>query len=178
LQAFLIDGLARWNAARATAALATSASPLRSFNVPVQDKLNQLTKEILGEPFDPNYRPPSIYTGELFGIDYLYSETEQFPSLEMLEAEIEKGMDDAEEDIYGRGDGDPSVIDEMDPELDLACSAFSHAVRSDEEEDDGDVAMDWKGIPGWNQVFLLASFIVTNASYAITDSQANMIVKL
>jgi hypothetical protein len=66
-QAFLLDGLIRWNAARASAAI-EAQSKFRTFDLRLQEKLCCLSKDILGSPIDP----PSIFTGELFGIEYFY----------------------------------------------------------------------------------------------------------
>lgn len=70
-QAFLLDGLIRWNAARASAAI-EAQSKFRTFDLRLQEKLCCLSKDILGSPIDPLYHPPSIFTGELFGIEYFY----------------------------------------------------------------------------------------------------------
>ena len=39
----------------------------------MQDQLYSLSSRVLGVPVNPDYRPPSSYTGEKFGIEYLFS---------------------------------------------------------------------------------------------------------
>lgn len=183
-----MDGLTRWNAARTSAALlGSTASPLRSFNIKLQDRVNQLSKEVLGEPLDPNYRPPSAYNdGELFGMEYLYSETgNELPGvspLSVIEKEIEMGMNDVDDDddIYGMRGKEPSAAEEVDPELEFAFNAFAAdaSESGSAESEDEQAACDWRGAPGWHEVVQLASFLVDKASLAITDSQAEAIIKL
>lgn len=60
-----------------------------------------LWKDILGSPIDPLYHPPSTYTGELLGIEYLFFESgktihKEVPSLDEMDVKIEKGMKDDE----------------------------------------------------------------------------------
>ena len=48
----------------------------------------------------PNYRPPSQYTGELFGVRYLYNQTgKSFTATgpDQLDAQIDEGFGDVDE---------------------------------------------------------------------------------
>ena len=74
-QAYLLDGITRWNAARASAAIHTPVHPtLRTFDVRLQGRVNVLTHSLHGSAVFPHYRPPAAYTGELFGVEYLYAQ--------------------------------------------------------------------------------------------------------
>lgn len=73
-QAFLLDGIDRWNFSRASAAIDAPASRLRSFDSKLRNKIHRLTSDVLGKPLDSNYRTPAVHTGELFGVEYLYTE--------------------------------------------------------------------------------------------------------
>ena len=67
-QAYLIEGLVRWNAARADAALQPQqpdAGPrLLTFDIGLQHRINALAGEVGLPPFFPTYRPPAEYTGQ------------------------------------------------------------------------------------------------------------------
>ncbi|KAJ8370904.1 hypothetical protein SKAU_G00109320 [Synaphobranchus kaupii] len=74
-QAFLLDGLVRWNENRAAAAVEGPAQPLLCYSGHLQHSLNQLAQEVLGQSLVKDYTKPGEYTGELIGIEYLYSQT-------------------------------------------------------------------------------------------------------
>lgn len=104
-QAFLFDGLTRWNAARAAAAMASNPSHhLRSFDVRIKDKVHLLFTDVLGEPLDVGYSPPSAYTNERFGVKYLYSEGGAggpvAPTWRSIEEEADDGVTDIVEDDF------------------------------------------------------------------------------
>lgn len=75
-QAFPMDGLYRCNAARASVVI-EAQSQFRTFDLWLQEKFYAFSKDIFGSPIDPLYHPPSIFTGELIGIEYLYFESEK-----------------------------------------------------------------------------------------------------
>ena len=77
-QAYLIEGIVRWNQARAEAAIkneSTKQHNLRTFDLRLQEKVNLLGQSIFGKAVVPFYRPPAVYTGELLGVEYLYHQT-------------------------------------------------------------------------------------------------------
>lgn len=94
-QAYLMEGLCRWNAARSAAAISARPSNLRTFDVEAQMKLHELSVELLGRPVDPHFCPPSKYTGELFGIEYLYAETGICPDDDDIDRLVENGIESA-----------------------------------------------------------------------------------
>ena len=98
-QAFLLDGVTRWNASRALAAVDSPPNSLRTFDVRLQDKVNALSQSILEKPVFPNYRPPAKYTGELFGVEYLYHQSGiTFDPGDDLNAQIDEGFVDLDAD--------------------------------------------------------------------------------
>ncbi|KZR99214.1 Uncharacterized protein APZ42_005013, partial [Daphnia magna] len=71
-QAYLLDGIVRWNSTRSSESVDSPRSALRSFDEQLQNKMNELTSSIFGCPSDNQYQIPSSYTGEDFGVEYLY----------------------------------------------------------------------------------------------------------
>ena len=101
-QAYLLDGLTRWNAARASTALQSSTGSLRTFDLRLQEKVNSLGQTVLGQPVLPLYRPPAQYTGECFGVEYLYRQLclELVSNPDDLSRDIDEGFEDSrEEDV-------------------------------------------------------------------------------
>nr|XP_046166284.1 uncharacterized protein LOC124002687 isoform X4 [Oncorhynchus gorbuscha] len=75
-QAFLLDGLMRWNEDRAQAAVeGKNRKPLLSYSGHLQHILNLSSQIVLGKDQVKDYTKPSEYTGELLGVEYLYSQT-------------------------------------------------------------------------------------------------------
>lgn len=66
-QAFFLDEICRWNAARSSAALADSVSKLRCFDFKLTNRLNRLTTSVLGQSIDRNFQPSGNYIEEAFG---------------------------------------------------------------------------------------------------------------
>ncbi|CAL8237825.1 unnamed protein product, partial [Merluccius merluccius] len=71
-QAYLLDGLARWNEDRSVAA--TTDEQQHSYNHLLRHAVNSLAEDVLGEKIIP-YVGPRKYTGELIGVEYLYAQT-------------------------------------------------------------------------------------------------------
>ncbi|KAJ7985052.1 hypothetical protein DPEC_G00361140 [Dallia pectoralis] len=74
-QAFLLDGLVRWNENRAAAAVEGQEQPLLSYSGHLQHSLNELSQLVLGVRLVKDHTVPREYTGELLGVEYLYSQT-------------------------------------------------------------------------------------------------------
>ncbi|XP_069000216.1 uncharacterized protein [Embiotoca jacksoni] len=70
-QAFLVDGLVRWNEDRAAAA----QPPLLSYSCHLKHVLNQKSQRVLGLQMVEDLTKPAAYTGELIGLEYLYQQT-------------------------------------------------------------------------------------------------------
>ncbi|XP_036795757.1 SH3 and multiple ankyrin repeat domains protein 1 [Oncorhynchus mykiss] len=75
-QAFLLDGLVRWNEDRAQAAVeGKNRQPLLCYSGHLQHILNLSSQRVLGKEQVKDDSKPSEYTGELLGVEYLYSQT-------------------------------------------------------------------------------------------------------
>ena len=61
------------------------------------NRLNALSEAIHGTPMLPLYRPPSIYTGEAFGVEYLYQQSGKVFKPGDLDKEIDEGFGDMDE---------------------------------------------------------------------------------
>ena len=96
-QAFLLDGVTRWNAGRAVGAVQDPDNTLYTFDKFLQHQLNSLTMSIRNEEFSPPFTPPGKYTGELIGVEYLRSQSDSF-------VDLEKEIDDAFEDYQSEED--------------------------------------------------------------------------
>jgi hypothetical protein len=90
-QAFLLEGIARWNENRMRAAVLSKSSIERCHDDQLKAAHSQLATQLFGQP-TVEHHPPMKYTGELFGIEYLNSQTGQ--SLKLVKSD----SDDEEED--------------------------------------------------------------------------------
>lgn len=62
-------------------------------------QLNDFLVDIHGKKTLDNFVPSSSYTGELFGVAYLFSQSNlQFPYGDQLDVEIDEGFGDCDED--------------------------------------------------------------------------------
>ena len=93
-QAFLVDGLVRWNHARAAAAHEGSDG-VRTFDLQLQQRVNALSQQLHGTPAVAA-STPNNYTGELFGVEYLLAQQGQqlTPKTEDLDKQIDDGFGD------------------------------------------------------------------------------------
>ena len=99
-QAYILDGICRWNSARAAAAVQPpTTETLRTFNSRLQSRVNQLNQSVFGEVVFSCYQPPSKYTGEQFGVRYLYHQTgRSFTSTgDQLDVQIDEGFADVDQ---------------------------------------------------------------------------------
>jgi hypothetical protein len=104
-------------------------------NTKIQGKLDQLSSYLFGKSLDINYRPKSAYTEEVFGVEYFFTEcgTAAPTSLSDIDDDIEE--ESADDNFYCPS---PVGIEELAPELDLACTMFIKASElnaSDDEEE-------------------------------------------
>ena len=70
-------------------------------------KINDLSNQLYGEKLLPYHKPPAKYTGELFGIQYLYQQS--LPELPHTD-ELSNDADLEDEDEVDEGLGDESLI--------------------------------------------------------------------
>ncbi|KAL6473054.1 hypothetical protein MHYP_G00192420 [Metynnis hypsauchen] len=69
-----LPGLARWNEDRAAAAVDQAEQALRCYSGQLQHNLNQLSQQLLNRKLVEDYTKPGEYTGELIGVECLYSQ--------------------------------------------------------------------------------------------------------
>ncbi|XP_051797276.1 uncharacterized protein LOC110970686 isoform X4 [Acanthochromis polyacanthus] len=74
-QLYLLEGLNRWNQDREAASLAVKPPSLLSYSGDLVLCVNNYSTKVLGRKLVPSFQPPSVYTGELIGIDYLFRQT-------------------------------------------------------------------------------------------------------
>ena len=64
-QAYLLEGLSRWNADREAAAVTSSLSPKsKTYSDLLCQSVNKLSEGVLGKKLKPNVRPIGKYTGK------------------------------------------------------------------------------------------------------------------
>jgi len=140
----------------------------------LQDQLYSLSSRVLGAPVNPDYRPPSSYTGEKFGIEYLFSECQGFAdnfatTIEQIDSKIEE----IEDSFMTDEEVNCSQMEEEDPELDVLYNEFSESATVTPESTDS------RSIPGWDKVGALAKFLVQQTNdLSITHTEALKVVEL
>ena len=112
-QAYLLEGLARWNTDRHQAALSESTGG-PTYNPLLSAAVNDLSSKVLKEKLAPRFTAPREYTGELIGVEYLYSQTGQVLQDMARETEEEKAEAGKEEFDEDEDEG----FQEMDPDSD------------------------------------------------------------
>ncbi|XP_031172176.2 uncharacterized protein LOC116061928 isoform X3 [Sander lucioperca] len=132
-QVYLLEGLHRWNQDRGSAALSTGPSALRSYSGDLIHCVNQHFEKLFSRKMVPDFCPPSRYTGELIGIQYLFRQTGQAlqdmhpDSEETAQLVEEHNMEDNLEEDEGFSDvtDDPTVL-----LLEVQASASSSSATS------------------------------------------------
>ncbi|KAF1393394.1 hypothetical protein PFLUV_G00015170 [Perca fluviatilis] len=102
-QVYLLEGLVRWNENRGRAAVeGGQRSALRCYSAQLQHSFDQLTQELLGLTLVDTYTQPREYTGELIGVEYLYSQTSAVLQQDLCDPDAPGGT--AEEEAWGGSD--------------------------------------------------------------------------
>uniref|UniRef100_A0AAV2MR41 DUF6729 domain-containing protein n=1 Tax=Knipowitschia caucasica TaxID=637954 RepID=A0AAV2MR41_KNICA len=73
-QAYLLEGLMRWNQDRMDEAVG-GKTDLRTYSSAEREAMDRLSRKVLKTSLDEHYQPPGAYTGELLGMEYLYSQS-------------------------------------------------------------------------------------------------------
>ncbi|KAL5019738.1 hypothetical protein ScPMuIL_002636 [Solemya velum] len=112
-QAYLLEGLFRWNQDRATQAFKSESPSSLSYSGLVRHAVNRLSEGVFGTKVDESYQPPRQYTGELIGIEYLLDQTGR----PLQELQIDVDQDEEKEDIEevdeDEGFEEDSAIDDV-----------------------------------------------------------------
>jgi len=91
-QAFLLEGIARWNDNRTADAVAESTVAERCYDDKLKAAHSRLSTKVFGE--SSVAAPATLrYTGELFGVEYLYSQTGrafQLPKVELDDTDLDE----------------------------------------------------------------------------------------
>ena len=74
-QAYLLDGLMRWNSDHSSAAVSSTELGPESYNGLLIHAVNELSEDVLGKKVKPNVQNIGIYTGEMIGVEYLFNQT-------------------------------------------------------------------------------------------------------
>ena len=95
-QAYLIEGLARWNIQRREDSM-EGKEVAQSFDVALKHRFNALSSDIHKEPVLTSFSTPPVYTGEVIGMSYLHSQTgDSAGEMEELDREIDEAFVDFE----------------------------------------------------------------------------------
>ncbi|XP_034529153.1 uncharacterized protein LOC117804844 [Notolabrus celidotus] len=119
-QVYLLEGLHRWNQDRGSAALSAGPSAFRSYSGDLLHCVNRNYEKLFGRKVVPEFCPPSPYTGELIGLQYLFRQTGQAlqdmhpDSEETAQMVEEHNVEDNEEEDEGFAEAaeDPTVLDQ------------------------------------------------------------------
>lgn len=170
-QAYLLDGIARWNKSRKDA---TRDSPtlgsLRTFDSELLAKFNELHLQVHGKPYN-SVPSPNKVSNEVIGIEYLYAEMEDMFDYDNLETAVEQKMEvdegieedikEEEFDFPGFGEEGLDVQEEAETELETDKTAT-----------------DSRGIPGWDKVDALAKALLAGDGLTFSDADAQKILEL
>ncbi|KAJ7983613.1 hypothetical protein DPEC_G00375190 [Dallia pectoralis] len=174
-QAFLLDGLVRWNENRAAAAVEGQEQPLLSYSGHLQHSLNELSQLVLGVRLVKDHTVPREYTGELLGVEYLYSQTgkvlqdasvdpdvpDEVAAIQELDVEDE-GFEDAGDNVE-----DPTIHVAL-PLPDALSSSSAVATTSGRDSQ-----------PGYQHVCNLAKALVqVRKCSGLSDSRVDRLIEL
>ena len=106
-QAYLLDGLMRWNSDHSSAAVSSTELGPESYNGLLIHAVNELSEDVLGKKVKPNVQNIGIYTGEMIGVEYLFNQTGEILKDNTL---LDEDMTQQEEEPLS--DVNPDQIDE------------------------------------------------------------------
>ncbi|XP_066915572.1 uncharacterized protein [Clytia hemisphaerica] len=183
-QAYLLDGLMRWNANRKDA-IDGSLSTLKSFDLKLVEKFNKLHLEVHNERFDENQKAPNKSCNEIIGMEFLYSQCNKAFEDEDVDEQIDEGCDMA----ASYEECDSSDEDERDEEIDFAVEGLvvgrdnsSEEFEENDEKDQSitetDDSTDSRGIPGWQKIDHLAKALIETKGISLSSSEKTHIVQL
>ncbi|XP_030196810.1 uncharacterized protein LOC115531596 [Gadus morhua] len=196
-QVYLLEGLARWNEDRGRAAVEGGPrAALRCYSARLQHSFNELASEVNGvQPVD-DFTQPREYTGELLGVEYLYSQSGAVlqPDPEPLdgaEEEEEAAADDGfEEEEHPEEEPEeirllahhsallqePCGVLQVDATLGSPLSEVEEEMEEEEEEED---VVGPDGQPGYHHAVALAHGLVELRHHAfVTARQTRGIIAL
>ena len=172
-QAYLIDGLARWNTARIDSVEVKSLETLRTFDVELISVYNKGHERTYHRPFNKR-QVPNQPTSEAIGVEYLFRQTNQV--LDSSDEAIERNVID---------DDSGECVEEEFEENDVPIALPGEdQIPGDDQQplDEATIetftATDRKSIPGWDKVDLLAQALLKLKGISVLDSEANNVITL
>ncbi|XP_062605053.1 uncharacterized protein LOC134266858 [Saccostrea cucullata] len=94
-----------------------------TYSGPLKNAVNRLSQEVLGKDMFQDYKPPGKYTGELIGIEYLYSQTgEGVADYTSTARQLLEGPDTEDMEMYRDPEADEGfeeLDDVTDPTTDI-----------------------------------------------------------
>ena len=166
-QAYLIDGLSRWNKSRKDAAMSSDLGSLRSFDSELMAKFNSLHLDVHGCTFNNIVPPNTPGIKEYIGVEYLFQE------LNLAFTDVDKKV---EENVDSDNEGDEGF--EEEEYADISTSEVNVEEEEENEEVEVENYTDGKGIPGWDKIDALARELLNGTGIALSDIQAEKILKL
>ena len=127
-QAYLLDGVTRWNEDRGTASITSGGDGVRSFDTRLKAKVEDLAMTIHGRSPFSSFSLPSDYTGELFGVAYLYAQSGR--QLVSDKTDLDKDIDEGFSD-----DSDLDIIPSAAPDMEEEPLPVIAMVDSDSDEE-------------------------------------------
>ncbi|XP_041836778.1 uncharacterized protein LOC121636980 [Melanotaenia boesemani] len=207
-QAFLVDGLVRWNEDRAAAAAPPVAdeglvTPLHSYSGHLKHALNLKSQRVLGLQMVRDFTKPAAYTGELIGVEYLYQQTgcvledvsldpdtpDEAAAVTTLE-EVDEGIEEDLEDptIFGPAtlsthaaarSGDPADAPRSEPSGPAAPTRHASAEAPGSPTPAEEEVQGPDGQPGYQHVLKLAKALVEVRSLqGLPDSRVDRLIAL
>ncbi|KAK9518579.1 hypothetical protein VZT92_023881 [Zoarces viviparus] len=168
-QLYLLQGLTRWNEDRGRAAVEGGDSQQqRSYSSQDLDTVNQLAQHLYGTRLVDSFTRIREYTGELIGVNYLFSQTGQVLQELPDDPDVSEGQAEEEED----GDDDNADLEEgaderfqellFDTEFLSEPSQPRQPEPADDLQDTADEqeCRDTDGSPGYQHVLNLAECLV------------------
>lgn len=92
-------------------------------------------------------------------------------------SDIDGGIEEetAEDNFYCHS---PVGIEELDPEVDVACATFIEASELNAPDDEEECRIDLRSIPWWDKLDKLAAALVNSTSLSVAKSEAENVVRL
>eukprot|EP00794_Sanderia_malayensis_P014856 gene14856-16400_t len=163
-QAYLLDGVTRWNVLRKEAA--DDTTPIASFDTELVMQVDVLHRTVFKKPLTDR-DPPSQATQEDFGMEFLYKQGNRSLMSEDIDRLVEDVSGDTQDDEDTLPVDLPGLLgtattseDESD---DVAGDGVDDQSKqlpttSDAAEVEPEISVDSRGIPGWDKVNHLAQF--------------------
>ena len=111
-QGYLLDGLVRWNENRAAAIKDENYKHDPSqptYSGLLRQAINEMSDNVFGKKIFPNFHKPLQYSGELIGVEYLYSQTGEV--LQDLGLKHSEDNEDNEEEHSDDNEDNEEMID-------------------------------------------------------------------